>query len=246
MRLYRCPGAETCGMMTYAMAADAMEIDRATLKLKIKNNPELRQNKCHGPVLSPDEIKYMAKNWKVGCGRPEVAVTPKVPKLPSAKGCASLMTEQKAMDILHVGPTILHGWISREYCIGWAMPCRQWKYDAESVARCATRVILRTHTGRVQSAHSGIKSLTDLARKVFQAPTMEWWDIKNLCEKHLDGLPERERDIISRRFGIGGPRMTLEAVGEIYGISRERIRQVENEALEAINSLEAINGAAKV
>lgn len=38
---------------------------------------------------------------------------------------------------------------------------------------------------------------------------------------------DRERDVISRRFGLNGPRETLEQIGESYGITRERVRQLE-------------------
>jgi RNA polymerase primary sigma factor len=45
-------------------------------------------------------------------------------------------------------------------------------------------------------------------------------------------LPEREKKILSMRFGLGddNPR-TLEEIGEYFGLTRERIRQVQNEAL---------------
>lgn len=42
---------------------------------------------------------------------------------------------------------------------------------------------------------------------------------------------DRERDVISRRFGLNGPRETLEQIGETYGITRERVRQLEKSIL---------------
>ncbi len=53
----------------------------------------------------------------------------------------------------------------------------------------------------------------------------------------LTPLPDRARDIIERRYGLVGDQgdgMTLEAIGEIYGITRERVRQIENFAIESI------------
>jgi RNA polymerase primary sigma factor len=45
-------------------------------------------------------------------------------------------------------------------------------------------------------------------------------------------LPEMQRDVLQRRFGFnGGPGMTLREIGEIHGLSRERIRQLQNRAL---------------
>lgn len=50
--------------------------------------------------------------------------------------------------------------------------------------------------------------------------------------KVLEGLAERERKVISLRFGLedGHPR-TLEEVGREFGVTRERIRQIESKTL---------------
>ena len=49
----------------------------------------------------------------------------------------------------------------------------------------------------------------------------------------LDSLDEREADIIRMRFGIGGDRpQTLEEVGQHFNITRERVRQLQNMALQ--------------
>ncbi len=49
------------------------------------------------------------------------------------------------------------------------------------------------------------------------------------------GLPVRERNIITARFGLeGGAPKTLEEIGEGFGISRERVRQLQNVALERL------------
>ncbi|HEY4514864.1 MAG TPA: sigma factor-like helix-turn-helix DNA-binding protein [Candidatus Paceibacterota bacterium] len=58
----------------------------------------------------------------------------------------------------------------------------------------------------------------------------------------LAPVQDRARDIVERRFGITGKtgdRMTLEAIGEIYNITRERVRQIENFALESIRKSDA-------
>jgi RNA polymerase primary sigma factor len=47
----------------------------------------------------------------------------------------------------------------------------------------------------------------------------------------IASLPERQRRIIELRFGIGGEPKALEAIGKELGITRERVRQLEAEAL---------------
>ena len=47
----------------------------------------------------------------------------------------------------------------------------------------------------------------------------------------ISALPERERRIIELRFGVGGEPLALEAIGKELGITRERVRQLEAEAL---------------
>ncbi len=52
----------------------------------------------------------------------------------------------------------------------------------------------------------------------------------------LAELPEREADIIRMRFGIDrDSEMTLEEIGQIYGVTRERIRQIEAKALDRLS-----------
>ena len=52
----------------------------------------------------------------------------------------------------------------------------------------------------------------------------------------LAELPEREADIIRMRFGIGRDAdMTLEEIGQIYGVTRERIRQIEAKGLRRLS-----------
>jgi RNA polymerase primary sigma factor len=53
----------------------------------------------------------------------------------------------------------------------------------------------------------------------------------------LDDLPPREREIILDRFGLGGDRegpMTLESIGQRLGVTRERVRQIEADALRKL------------
>lgn len=59
---------------------------------------------------------------------------------------------------------------------------------------------------------------------------------KEVTKKLLSVLGERARDILNQRYGLNkeGERTTLEAIGSRYGITRERVRQIENFALGSI------------
>ncbi len=59
---------------------------------------------------------------------------------------------------------------------------------------------------------------------------------KALSKELLAELPERSRHVLTHRFGLlgkGEPR-TLDSIGQEYGITRERIRQIENHGLSSI------------
>ena len=57
-------------------------------------------------------------------------------------------------------------------------------------------------------------------------------EVDRILKKALGKLPPRERYIIERRFGMrDGSELTLEAVSRILKLSKERVRQLEREAL---------------
>jgi RNA polymerase primary sigma factor len=47
-------------------------------------------------------------------------------------------------------------------------------------------------------------------------------------------LNERERNVITAFFGIGGPELTLEEIGVKYGLTRERVRQIKEKAIRRL------------
>jgi RNA polymerase primary sigma factor len=62
----------------------------------------------------------------------------------------------------------------------------------------------------------------------------------------LDDLPERERAILKMRYGIDGGNgsepQSLEEIGRRMGLTRERVRQIETEALEILAQTRALEG----
>jgi len=59
---------------------------------------------------------------------------------------------------------------------------------------------------------------------------------KQVTKRMLSHLPDRAYEVITNRFGLtdDAQRKTLEAIGQKYGITRERVRQIENAALTLI------------
>ena len=60
---------------------------------------------------------------------------------------------------------------------------------------------------------------------------------KVVTKKLLTNLKDRARDVITKRYGLEEEdTQTLQAIGDLYGITRERVRQIENFALKAIRN----------
>lgn len=63
-------------------------------------------------------------------------------------------------------------------------------------------------------------------------------DLHRAIRMHLERLKPQERSILIRRFGLdGGASETLEDIGADYGVTRERIRQIEAQALLRLRKL---------
>lgn len=68
---------------------------------------------------------------------------------------------------------------------------------------------------------------------------------KEAVKKLLSPLSDRARDIIIKRYGLGklAEHMTLEAIGQEYKITRERVRQIENFAINQIKKADSYKKA---
>lgn len=63
------------------------------------------------------------------------------------------------------------------------------------------------------------------------------FDIYQIFGTILDSLAEKERSVISRRIGLTGNRETLQEIGDTYGITRERVRQIEDVGIKKIGRI---------
>jgi RNA polymerase primary sigma factor len=89
-------------------------------------------------------------------------------------------------------------------------------------------------------------SLGDFVSDENSASPFDTASVNLRCEdiqRALDSLPERERRVIELRYGLTGePPRTLEEVGRAFGVTRERIRQIENNTLKKLELLPEAQG----
>ncbi|MDO3384475.1 RNA polymerase sigma factor RpoS [Gilvimarinus sp. SDUM040013] len=70
------------------------------------------------------------------------------------------------------------------------------------------------------------------------AALMQDDDINNSLDHWLDDLSEKQREVLARRFGLRGHEVsTLEEVGRAIGLTRERVRQIQVEALRRLRDI---------
>lgn len=63
----------------------------------------------------------------------------------------------------------------------------------------------------------------------------EYSDLKERIQALLEGLTPREAEVLTLRFGLnGGEPMTLREVGKAIGVTRERVRQIQEQAMRKI------------
>lgn len=70
---------------------------------------------------------------------------------------------------------------------------------------------------------------------------------KKTSKKLLSVLKDREQDVVDGRFGLSNPsHRTLDSIGKDYGITRERVRQIEGVALRAIREADSFKDAREI
>lgn len=71
---------------------------------------------------------------------------------------------------------------------------------------------------------------------------------EEVTKKLFTALPKRTKDVLEQRFGLGKnpKRMTLEAIGQKYGITRERVRQIEADGFNRIRKSPQMRESAPV
>ena len=63
-------------------------------------------------------------------------------------------------------------------------------------------------------------------------------DLQNHMERWMAALPPKHKEVICRRFGLCGyDEVTLEGAGDLVGLTRERVRQIQNEAIARLRDI---------
>ena len=71
-------------------------------------------------------------------------------------------------------------------------------------------------------------------------------EVEKYVHDWLNQLTEKQRSVIERRFGLNGHDIsTLESVAEAHNITRERVRQIQMEALQSLRKILRRNGVSK-
>ena len=87
------------------------------------------------------------------------------------------------------------------------------------------------------------KSILDQIMNNHQAEEVAKLDAVEIITNLFSELDERERDVLIRRFGLGGSgKETLEEIGKIHKLTRERIRQIETTSIKRLRQLENLDG----
>lgn len=111
-------------------------------------------------------------------------------------------------------------------------------WSKEFTARVAQIAEMRTVSFEAPIGPEADVKLGDVLRDDLPDPeeTLVASDLAVQVRELIDELPdERQRDIIRRRFGIDCHEETLETIGQRYGVTRERIRQIEAAVLRRLH-----------
>ena len=106
--------------------------------------------------------------------------------------------------------------------------------DAADIAQAEIAEETYTPTEAPDAFNEFINSTTDGAFETYAEMEQALLDMAT----QLEQLSEKQREVLARRFGLRGhEKATLEEVGRQIGLTRERVRQIQVEALRALREL---------
>jgi len=91
------------------------------------------------------------------------------------------------------------------------------------------------HTPLGEDGDSEFGDLIEDAEAVVPADAVSFTLLQEQLHQVLDTLSEREAGVVSMRFGLSdGQPKTLDEIGKVYGVTRERIRQIESKTMSKL------------
>ena len=102
--------------------------------------------------------------------------------------------------------------------------------------------LAKRYTGRgmqfldlIQEGDSEFGDLIEDSEAIVPADAVSFTLLQEQLHHVLDTLSEREAGVVSMRFGLGdGQPKTLDEIGKVYGVTRERIRQIESKTMSKL------------
>ena len=91
------------------------------------------------------------------------------------------------------------------------------------------------HTPLGEDGDSEFGDLIEDSEAIVPADAVSFTLLQEQLHHVLDTLSEREAGVVSMRFGLGdGQLKTLDEIGKVYGVTRERIRQIESKTMSKL------------
>ncbi len=115
-------------------------------------------------------------------------------------------------------------------------------YSCRAILKSFSRVAMRAsrYRGKFPAEYDPAMERSDFVERQRDSLVADCVDeLKEILLRNLAGLSEVERTVISERFALGEPSFmgpacpkTLEQVGQLIGVTKERVRQIQNNALK--------------
>ena len=122
-----------------------------------------------------------------------------------------------------------------------------WKESAEKIADALgvlpdeiwpehlQELKLTVNTGHTAVSSNMMGSLLGVDRRANPVLAYEQNEVRGVVSHVLQSLTDREQQVLNMRFGLdGGEPKTLDQIGEVIGVTRERIRHIEAKALRKL------------
>ena len=132
---------------------------------------------------------------------------------------------------------------------------QRWRHDETTVIRVPVHVWEKLRSddedlsAKSRAAAENALTVGNLDEVELDLPELVWdggleaiedaYDRERLAEVLLDCIPEREAQVLRLRYGFSASEepATLDQIGRVFGVTRERIRQIETKAIKALREM---------